>query len=345
MAKHYYISFNSVDFTEIFPVNNPIGTKTQLEGTRIWREEVDEIRLPKTSNSSVYDTLHSYFIDKTKFDSEIEIEIYTGIRTTGVLYWSGLFSISDTSDDFQNTVAVLTPLRINDNYRPIIEKADIQYELDVLRNVLETKRLGYSESVSVSGAWANPGVGYSTAFATFNASGSSILTATTGGIGSFGATKAISGLSNNDIFIIDVSSYPPAVGGATFDIQAGVSNTSVTDEGPKTISVGVHAWTMASTQAAPRIAFYSDACTDKSVEFTARKIQAANELASGGELLMTFIENLVSSSVGMFLTGYVGNVVSTFINNDALPTGAPSTISTFMTANPSGNYVKETATN
>ena len=145
MAKHYYISFNSVDFTEIFPDNNPVGTKSQLQGTRIWREEVDEIKLTKTSNSSVYDTLHSYFIDKTKFDTEIEIEIYSGTKTSGVLYWKGLFSISDTEDNFQNTVAVLNLFRINDDYMAILEKADIQYELDVSTSILEQVRIGYSE--------------------------------------------------------------------------------------------------------------------------------------------------------------------------------------------------------
>jgi len=39
------------------------------------------------------------------------------------------------------------------------------------------------------------------------------------------------------------------------------------------------------------------------------------------------------------------SVVSTFLNGDALPSDAPSTIDTFMTANPSGNYATEAATN
>ena len=346
MAKHYYISFNSTDFTEIFPVNNPVGTTMQPEGTRIWREEVDELRLPQTTNSTVYTTLHSYFIDKTKFDTEIEIEIYTGTKTAGVLYWKGLFSISDTVDNFQNTVAVLDPLRINDEYRTILEKADIQYELDVLTTILETKRLGYSEDVSVAGAWTNPGVGYLTAYATFIAAGGSILTGTTGGLDNYGATIGVGGLTNNDILVIEVESFSLGAGATpTFDIQAGAGNASMTDEGAKSIATGTHAWTAASTQAAPRIAIETPASTNIKMEFTARKVQTANDMVSGGEQLMTFIENFLDTATHMFLTGYTGNVVSTFINNDALPTGAPSSIDTFITANPNGNYVTETTDN
>ena len=346
MAKHYYISFNGIAFSEIFPKNNPVATQAQLEGTRVWREEVDEIRLTKTKNATVYDTLHAYFIDKTKFDVEIEIEIYTGIRTTGVLYWKGLFSISDTKDNFENTVVVLDPLRINDDYNSILEKADTQYELDVLRTILETKRVGYSESVVVAGAWTNPGVGYVDTYGTFTAAGGVITNATSGGIGTYGATIEVAGISDNDIFIIEVKSYSIGAGGdPTFDLQAGVGNTSMTDEGPKTIATGVLAFTASSTEGAPRIAIEAAACTAVALEFEARKVETANDLVSGGELLMTFVENIITNAVGMFIGAYAGKVKSTFFNNDVPPTGAPTTISDFITANANGNYVTETVDN
>ncbi len=78
MAKHYYISFDGIAFSEIFPVNEPEASIMQSEGTRVWRESVDELKLPQVSNSAIYATLHSYFIDKTKFDDELEVEIYSG---------------------------------------------------------------------------------------------------------------------------------------------------------------------------------------------------------------------------------------------------------------------------
>ena len=205
MAKHYYISFNGSDFTEIFPSNEPVATKQQLEGTRIWREEVDELHLPKTTNSSVYDTLHSYFIDKTKFDTEIEIEIYSGLRTTGTIYWKGLFSISDTRDNFQNTVAILNPFRINDDYRKIIEKADIQYELDYATTILESERLGYSVNMPIATTWVNGSI--NTAFSTFVGVGGTISTASAGaGVGYEAYLPISTGVATDDIIIIDVES-------------------------------------------------------------------------------------------------------------------------------------------
>ena len=346
MAKHYYISFDSVAYPEIFPVNNPLATISQLEGTRVWRKSVDELKLTQTANSSVYTTLHSYFIDKTKFDNEIEVEIYEGPRATGVLYWQGLFSISDTADNFEYDTAKLNPIRINDEYRTIIEKADIQYEISSISTILRTKRVGYSEPVSLAGAWTNPGVGYSTAYATFNASGGTILTATTGGIDIFGATKGIAPVDNNDILILDVKSFSIGAGAVpTFDFQAGAGNASMTDEGPKGIAVGLHAFTAASTQASPRIAVIATAVTNAAMVFEARKIETANDNTAAGELLMTFVENFLDSATQMFLTAYSGNVVSTFINNDALPTGAPSSITSIMTGTPTGNYVTGTTGN
>ena len=339
MAKHYYISFNSVDFTEIFPVNDPKAILRQGEGTRVWREEVDELRLPQTTNS-VYSTLHSYFIDKTKFDDEIEIEIYTGTKATGVLYWKGLYSISDTADNFQNTVAVLNPLRINDNYRTILEKAEIQYELDRQTHILEQERIGYAESFSIATTWVNGSI--NTAFSTLVAVGGVISTASAGaGTGYEAYVPATETVATGDIIIIDVTSFTSNTT-PTFDIMVG-AGSSITDEGAKSIATGAMGFTMNSV-GTPRVWLQAPP-GDSSCTFTLRKISDANDQIQAGELLMTFIEELISDTSFMRLTGYAGNVLSTFFDNDALPTGAPSTISTFMGANPNGNYVTETATN
>ena len=341
MAKHYYISFNSTDFFEIFPSNEPEATKRQIEGTRVWREEVDELRLPKTTNSAVYTTLHSYFIDKTKFDDEVEIEIYSGIRATGTLYWQGLFSISDTKDDFEKTVAILNPLRINDNYRTILEKAEVQYELDVSTTILDNLRIGYSDVLSIGTTWVNGSIG--TAFSTFTALGGVITQASAGAGAGYEAFLPVSEtLAINDIVVIDVSAFTSNTS-PTFEIMNG-SGTLMTDEGAKAIATGLMGFTISGGSAGPRIWLQANA-GDSSCTFSTRVIRTANDQLSAGELLMTFIENLIDSAGYMGIGAYTGNVVSTFFNNDALPTGAPSSISTIMAAEAAGNYVTETATN
>ena len=265
MAKHYYISFNSTDFIEIFPSNEPEAIKRQIEGTRVWREEVDELRLPKTNNTAVYTTLHSYFIDKTKFDDEVEIEIYSGVRATGTLYWQGLFSISDTKDDFEKTVAILNPLRINDNYRTILEKADKQYELDIFRSILETKRIGYSEPLPIGTTWQNGTI--STGFDTLVASGGSISTAQyASGPGAEAYLSIAEALSNNDIVVIDVSTFNSNMA-ITFDIMYG-AGTSMTDEGAKAIATGMMAFTVSTGQASPRIWMQGGPGTTTNTNFT-----------------------------------------------------------------------------
>ena len=342
MAKHYYISFNSTDFIEIFPSNEPEAIKRQIEGTRVWREEVDELRLPKTNNTAVYTTLHSYFIDKTKFDDEVEIEIYSGVRATGTLYWQGLFSISDTKDDFEKTVVILNPLRINDNYRTILEKAEVQYELDVYTTILDTVRMGYSEPVSIGATWVNGSIG--AAFDTLIASGGTITQASAGAGSGYEAYVPIStGLAVGDIVIIDVNALTTNTT-PTFEIMNG-SGTLMTVETARNIYVGSMGFTIDVPSSAPRLWLQAPPGDTTNTTFTISVIKDANDQDDAGELLMTFIENYISTTGFMYLTGYASNVVSTFFDNDALPTGAPSTIDTFITANASGNYVTETVTN
>ena len=342
MAKHYYISFDGVAFSEIFPVNNPTASLRQKEGTRVWREEVDEIKLPKTTNATVYDTLHSYFTDKTKFDVEIEIEIYSGTRTSGALYWKGLFSISDTEDNFQNTVAVLNPLRINDEYRTILEKSEIQFELSQGTIILEQYRVGYAVDAPIATTWVNGSI--NTAFSTFVAVGGNIATASApAGVGYEAYLPINTGLADDDIVIIDVHTFNSNTT-PTFEIMFGAGNL-ITDEGAKQISTGAMGFTINGGSSSPRLWFQAPPGDTTNTTFSLRKITSGNNKLSAGELLMDFIEEFITGNLHMYLTAYTGDVVSTFFNNDVLPTDAPSSISTFITANPNGNYVTETTDN
>ena len=149
MAKHYYISFNGADYSEIFPDNNPVGVERQLEGTRVWREEVDEIKLTKTTNATVYDTLHSYFIDKTKFDVEIYIEIYSGQRKITNNVYTNLsqtnFTNLETFDD--ETKGGALPVYYEDTDSTIIfarvtnqlQQNEVAYQLYTASQNIETE--------------------------------------------------------------------------------------------------------------------------------------------------------------------------------------------------------------
>ena len=354
MVKRYYIlNIGPGSSGEVFPSNNPVATERQLEGTRVWREEVGEIKISKTNNATVYDALDALFVDKNNFDKEIEVEIYTGTQATGVLYWKGLYSISDTTNDVERTTITMNPIRVNDDYRTILEQSEIQLELDAdSRGILETKRIGFSESIILTSTWANPAAGYSN-IATLNTpTPGSILTAIATDANVLDAASTnLPALANNDIVILDVAGWTKNSGGdPMFDIEYGGGIASMTDEGFKNIATGTMAYTISTGQASPRLVMRTQPVPSavfdvESITFTMRKIAAANDKTSAGELLMTFLNTFISSTTYMGVTAFNGNVVSTFFDNDALPTGAPSTISTFIGANPNGNYVTETTDN
>ncbi|GAF75932.1 unnamed protein product, partial [marine sediment metagenome] len=292
------------------------------------------------------------FLDNATFDTEIEIEIWTGLIDAGTLYWKGLFSISDTKDNFQNTVAILNPFRINDVYRPVLEQAERQIEIDALHNILEQVRVGYSEPLVIDNVWDNPAAGYN-AFDTLDALAGNVMTAIEADTLAGDAVSVdLPALEDNDIVIIDVAGWTQ-VGGLRplFDIEFGGGAASATDEGFKNITTGLMCYTMDVTDAGPRLvlkAFQAPMgnLSIRDLTFTARKITAANDRTSAGQLLMTFLNNFISSAIYMGVVALSGNVVSTFFANDPMPTvGAPSTIDAWIGTNGAGNYVTETLDN
>ncbi|MCK5613825.1 hypothetical protein KAR91_68810, partial [Candidatus Pacearchaeota archaeon] len=219
-----------------------------------------------------------------------------------------------------------------------VEKSDIQYDLNSSNSIIKEERIGYSEPWSLSTSWVNGPIG--TAFTTFIASGGSIATATAGiGTTSY-ASNLIPAISTGDIYLIDVSAYVSGGANMTLDVTDGGAS-SMTDEGPRAVSTGLKAYTINQTVAAPTIMLSSDGGTS-SMEFTTRRIANANDHTNAAEFLMDFLTSYVTGNNFMDLTI---DVVSTFLNNDALPTGAPSSIVTFMGSNPNGNYVTETSDN
>jgi len=331
-------------------MGSPIATLSQWSGTRVWREEVEKLKLVRSNNETVYDTLESYYTDKTKFDTEIEMEIYTGTRATGVLYWSGVFSISDSDIDQEFKVFEIKP-RVNDDYYEISNQYDVQYELDIARSILQDNRIGYSVATALSSSWTNggdpggiTGEGSATGFATLIAVGGSIATAIAQQTLFSEATHILTTIGTGDIVVLEVTAKGEAID-FQFDIIDSAVN-SITTEGRRTIAApGLLAWTSTERDVNPSILMISDPGTTEDMEFNMRIIDVVDDHDNTSQLLMDFLEDFITDALFMNLTGYAGEVVSTFILNDALPTGAPSSISTFMGSNPNGNYVDETSTN
>lgn len=321
-------------------MGSPVCNMSQMEGTRVWREELEQIKIVRENNKTVFDTLESYFTDKTKFDVELDLEIYSGIRTTGTLYFKGKFSISDSELDPELTTFEIK-LRLNDDYYDIFEKYDVQYEVDADRDSLNQLRIGYSEQVILNATWTNGLVG--TAFSTLVASSGSVSTAVASAGGTSDAAVSFASVSTGDVVIVNVFEKTGVVP-IEFDIVNAIPETVTQEAGQSLTSTGELAFTISKYVGIPYVNITSDPGTT-AMEFTVRKISNDNDLGAAAELLMDFLEEFVTDYNYMYLTGYTGKVLSTFFRNDALPSDAPSTISTFITANSNGNYVTEDTTN
>ena len=116
MAKYtFHISFDDgSNYTEFFPTT-PLSIKGErAEDFFIIRDSISEIKINRSKNTTVYDTLASWFIDSIKFDTDILIDI----KKSSVVKWSFVFGIKMGKPDFELKTYTVTP-EINDDYTDI----------------------------------------------------------------------------------------------------------------------------------------------------------------------------------------------------------------------------------
>ena len=74
MRYDYYISLNSSDYTQVYP-SNEIELRGYWEDNYFARESINEIKLTKNLNSSIYTSLESYSTDPTRYNTELFFRI------------------------------------------------------------------------------------------------------------------------------------------------------------------------------------------------------------------------------------------------------------------------------
>jgi hypothetical protein len=90
MPKYtYQISFNSSDYSTLTPGKEIVMDGFWEEGTKIWREQINELYITKRDNSSTYTTLESWFEDETKFETQIFVKILKN-DVQESLHWFGV---------------------------------------------------------------------------------------------------------------------------------------------------------------------------------------------------------------------------------------------------------------
>lgn len=89
MKYTYTISFNGSDYVDLIPNNEIIMSGEWTEGTKVWREEISELKITKSLNLNTYNTLESWFNDDTKFETRIYVKILKDLVEDSV-HWFGI---------------------------------------------------------------------------------------------------------------------------------------------------------------------------------------------------------------------------------------------------------------
>lgn len=123
MRATYYISFNGVDYLQFYPSNEPKVSLTPEAGEIFLRWKVDSFKITKTKNSSIYDTLLSYFFDPTKFLTDIRYRI----KEHGVTTFEFISPILKGQINTETKVYECTP-EPDDPYRPVLHQYNTKWQ-------------------------------------------------------------------------------------------------------------------------------------------------------------------------------------------------------------------------
>jgi len=346
MAKYrYYINFVKAIpvWTEFFPNEDAKATKKRPDGKEFYRENINELKIKRAGpgrdsgqdNITVYDTLETWFFDETKFNDEIEIEIYRGTRA-GTLYYAGFFSISDSTLNREYKTFGIVPI-IDDEYRGFVDAGEAEFDIR-LDIALDNEDMIYG-TLFTFGAWTiKTPAGADFDFDTFNGT-SNITSLIDLNAGQLEARhQSIGAVTNNLTVVLRVLSFTLNSGTAPFvDIWNG-ADTSITDEGDTVIAAGDIEFTINSTTTG-YIVIHTTPNTQVTNCSMLLSMYTECDIKNGSSgFYMTFLEEFITDSERMDLAAFAGKVKSTYINNDALPSDKPSSINTWMTSYPDGNY-------
>lgn len=323
MKCNYYISFNSWSTeTEIFPSNSPKIKGEQYPGEIFIRDTVDLFIIGAVKNATVYTTLDSYFFDDSKFATEIGYKIVSGSNT--FLFAA---SISDGKIDTEKRVYQIAP-RPDDNYRLILEEYEKKWQDRGAFNFISSGDTLYYPVL-------NTALFVNVDFTTFSdVAGTVNYTNTTGG-----ATYAKNDLDivtgTNQVVIVIVKNLN-VVAGANCRIRLVDAADASLSAQQEITADGKYLITQTSAGA--------------NVFLQLEQIDVAGSSGSFDyEIFLPTAKNtgaLVEDIIGDILNGntYMNlgvTLKSTILWNDALGSDPPPSIDTYITSNPTKDYVIE----
>lgn len=328
----YYISFDNVTWSEFFPTNSPKVSYVR-EGTEIFlRTRVDKFRIGRTKNITVYDDLYNRFFDPAYFGTDIYYKV--SIAGTDKFYFIG--PITDGRIDTQNSIFEAEP-DPNDDYRSILQQYNKKFQ--------DRDSDGYSAAVFHESATfyypkRDAGEFTNVDFTTFSSVAGLVQYTNTATANKY-ATNVLVGLTNNTDQVIVLIKNLVTVGQAPRMKLVDVGNNTKSNE----VTLSADGKYVLTQNAAIVGSTYvnlnqTDLAGASSGQFD-YEIYYPTSLISGN-LLATILNTALNNAV--FLNLGIGTPKSTYLWNDALPTGSATNtpnIDTYITANPNNDYVVE----
>jgi len=321
--KSYFISFNGVDYSQFYPSNDPKVIWKPEAGEIFMRYSIDELSVPRTTNAAVYDTLESYFFDDTKFGTTLNFKI----RKSGVDKYFFRMSVNEGKIDSEKKVFKCTP-RTNDAYQDIMDVYDKKFvesgngmtgddlPVYVLSEITPFVRIGAPGAFTFSDiahlvTWDNGDAVVRYAGITYTGASGVNITAKI-----LFDTTSFSG----DSLLV----YLADAGGGALSAKQGVGAATTSR-------------TLVQTVPGTIAYIYAEFPAGDSGTFEYRAFQAEIQAAAGG-LLQSIITRILTNASYLNLSY---SVVSTYLWNSALGSDPPPNIKTYITANPTKDYVVE----
>jgi hypothetical protein len=314
MAFTYHIAPIGTAYTEFVPSVEPKITFAPFSDEIFLRPVIEEIKISKLKNESIYNILAALYYDSSKFNDQIKIIV----KQNGTNKYYFRTSISNTTIDSQNSLFKFTP-EPDDNYQSIIDVYERRlYETDLALNIFNNASYYY---------WSHPTnvfTNASPAFTSFSDSAKVVSWQYSGSGTNYARLDYLGCAQSGDQVKINITS---SSGGGTIRLVnaalAAVSNSVTVTDGLKT---------MTATAEARYIELAVDTGTTGGFTYEAY----AHQLSEFGNNLKTVIDYLIDSHYGTGIT-----CKSTILFADALPSVSPTYISDFLTSHPSRDYVTE----
>jgi hypothetical protein len=319
LRAKYYISFDiGVTYSEFYPTNVPRVSLEQESDECFFRWKIDSFKIGATKNSSVYVTLDFWFFDPSKFLTDIKYKI----EENGTVTNEFISSICKGTIDQQNSIYTITP-DPDDLYREILLKYNTKYE-----------DLFPQELFGIYGTFHYPVLNTNN-FVNVDLSSFSDVSYVATWTSTFQAQSArntlVTPITTGAAIQIFISNFS----GNSFYL--GLLDNSLSSASGTVLVTGNGKYSLVATDPAYYIQMIAGVIGSGSFGYKNYYPESKNS----GDLLYNILESVINGQSYMDLSHLGLTIKSTILWNDALGSDPPESIKTYLTANPTNDYVIE----